>query len=126
MSYEGLIERLKAATGPDRELDIDVHLAFGLAEEGALTWGPYLRRVSLAKSVDAYTRSIDVARALAKRAVPEANCIGFDETPSGVDAYVGLNNVAEGHWMVEGWHETSVPIAIVIATLTAKETDNAD
>lgn len=68
-----LLTRVEMATGPSRSLDLDLHIALGLAESGAEEWGPYLRRRSLAKTVDAYTYSIDAALVLVKQKLPESD-----------------------------------------------------
>jgi hypothetical protein len=70
-----------------------------------------------------YTTSIDAALALADRVLPEMNCVGFDKSPSGVEAYVSRNNVDSGHWFETGWHKSSPAIALCIAILKANHKD---
>lgn len=55
-----LLTRVEMATGPSRPLDLDLHIALGLAESGA-------------KTVDAYTYSIDAALVLVKQKLPESD-----------------------------------------------------
>lgn len=76
-----------------------------------------------ADDVGRYTTSIDAAYALAERVLPEMNCIGFDKTPSGVEAYVSRNNVDSGHWVVTGEHPSSPALAICLAILRANHKD---
>lgn len=66
-----------------------------------------------------YCRSLDAALTLRPDG---ANCHGYDFDPvNGVTAYWSRNNVSDhSHWIREGHHKTSVPIALVIACLKAQ------
>lgn len=115
-----LIERLSAATGPDRELDGDIAWAVGAAPVGAfrmsghLDGGVFGTGAHTSWAAPSYTASIDAALTLLPEGV---NHHGYGMTPNGVDAYVSRNSVASGHWIQEGTHPTSIPIAIAIAAL---------
>ena len=71
------------------------------------------------------TTSFDAAYALAERVLPEMNCIGFDKSPRGVEAYVSRNNVESGHWFVAGEHPSSPTLALCIATIKANHKERA-
>lgn len=133
--YADLIARVEKASGPDRELDIEIFRAVvAVPNEGQMVgveprqWDPRYTPLlvphpkwgfSPAVSDDAerYTASIDAALTLA----PEgANCWGFDKTPIGSEAYFSRNHVSDGHWYVSGFHCHSA-IAICIAALRARE-----
>lgn len=106
-----LIARLEAATEGSRELDLAIY-ALCVPEspekwvrDRPETYAPH------------YTTSIDAALSL----VPEtANCHGYDRDPKEVVAFVSRNHVKDGHWLKEGCHPTSVPLALCIAALRAR------
>lgn len=110
-----LITRLEEAAEGSRELDVAIYahikgIADDIAERHWQAFSPV-------------TTSIDAALALAERVLPEMNCIGFDKTPSGVEAYVSRNNVDSKHWVVTGEHPSSPALAICIAILKANHKD---
>jgi hypothetical protein len=131
----GLIERLEKATGPDRTLDcciaVDADGFFEVAPQwdgGPVGYG-YIDKSDGARIepghggdqlVPRYTRSIDAALALTERAVPWANCHGYDKDNGGFTAYVSRNHVPRNEaQFYEAQHKTSLPLAILIATLRA-------
>ena len=106
-----LITRLEEAAAGSWKLDAEIEVLFSAQN----------LREALARRD--YTTSLDAAYALAERVLPEMNCIGFDKTPRGVEAYVSRNNVDSGHWCVIGWHKSSPAIALCIATIKANHKD---
>jgi len=124
-----ILSRLRSAESGNRELDGDIALALGQVDAEAVNWtrredGWLWYRFVEPDDFDTweappYTTSIDAALALVERMLPDANCVGYDKTPLRVDAYVSRNNVKSGHWCEDGWHKSSVPIAI-LAALFAK------
>jgi hypothetical protein len=111
MSLSELLERVKAASGPDREIDMAIAREFDLFE--TLMGDRRFMRPFY------FTASIDAAVALIERALPEANCHGYDAGPNGVSAYVSRNNIAVGHWSFETKGATPA-LALVAALLKAK------
>lgn len=131
-----LLSRVEAASGPDRELDcyleafVSRHTAdgqFHIVEPPtydqrrffynplpSVDWIGY----DLLNISPKYTESLDAALALAGRALPEANCIGFDKTPGEIDAYVSRNCVDAGHWYYGGNGDTPA-LAVLAALLRA-------
>jgi hypothetical protein len=128
---ESLITRLREATVPDRELDIEIAMAF---------WKPgsdytRIRRPILAEDCDVeevgisgvhaikrvapVTSSLDAAIALVERVLPEANCYGAEKDWKGWLCFVSRNNVKSGHWYKEAEHPTSAPLALLTAAVTA-------
>ena len=63
----GLLERVRAATGPDRVLNGDVLMAFGWASDGGIAIDPEGRRVF---QIPDATLSLDAALALVERVLP--------------------------------------------------------
>ena len=105
-SLDELIARLEAASEGSRELDWE------------LAGRPSFSDGSPDLNNPRYTTSLDAALSL----VPEgANCHGYEASPFGINAYWSRNNVTDGRWLFEGSHETSVPIAFVIASLKARK-----
>lgn len=109
-----LITRLEEAAEGSRELDELVALG---------TTHPYGIGPSGRAALLPYTTSIDAALALASRVLPEMNCIGFDKSPSGVEAYVSRNNVKSGHWFVAGEHPSSPALALCIDIIAYRVTE---
>lgn len=93
-----LLERVKAASGPDRELDGEVH---DFATQTVEQYAP------------AYTASVDAALALVERLLPgwnwHLNRLG---QPRAV-----INDGPKAQF--ECWDNTTLPLAILAALLTA-------
>lgn len=102
-----LLERCKAATGPDRNTDAMLH-HFALDGVGTGNWHDSPR----------YTASVDASLALVERKLPDANCYGVEREPRGWTAYVSRNEVPSGHWLNEATGSTA-PLAILCALLQA-------
>lgn len=77
-SLERLIERVRAATGPDQVLDLDISLHFrGLRNVGGY-WAEEIetgKRVKINYASEPVTASIDAALALVERELPEHDWI---------------------------------------------------
>jgi hypothetical protein len=101
-----LITRLEEAA--EGSLDLDL-----------LVWASYGFLGTLGETMGHVTNSIDAAYALAEWVLPEMNCVGFDKTPRGVEAYVSRNDVDSGHWVETGEHPSSPALALCIAILKA-------
>jgi hypothetical protein len=108
-----LLERVREATGPDRDIDQAIREAID---------GKMMERQLLWRETFPYSASIDASLALVGRLLPGANCVGFDKDPRDVTAYVSRNHVAEGHYFVEGVAATP-PLAILAALLSALNKD---
>lgn len=74
-----LLERIKAADGPSRELDAEIFIRFtpGVADAGRIDrdhgvvgWWPRDNGYQAAREVPSYTYSIDTALALVERMLP--------------------------------------------------------
>lgn len=127
-----LITRLEEAAEGSRELDEQIHNLLcaskfrtcikGLSDKDGGLW-MYEFPGHGASSALPVTTSIDAALALAERVLPEMNCIGFDKSPSVVEAHVSRNNVESGHWFVLGEHPSSPALALCIATIKANHKD---
>jgi hypothetical protein len=124
-----LLERVKAATGPDKILDRDILCVIdGWAyEKRARDRQPWMygpkgeRRDPPGVGVFGAPRcsaSIDAALALTERMLPEANRRGVEQEADGWSAYVSRNGVKSGHWLVESIGKTA-PLAILAALLSA-------
>jgi len=61
-----LAERCEAATGPDRELDCDIGVAFGLFERDLMRPGMVIKDGRSGMGWPAFTASLDAAMTLAK------------------------------------------------------------
>jgi hypothetical protein len=131
---EALVKRLEEATEPSAELDKLLHWHIchpryatkpigwpdKPATAGHPTWGdpiPLEEWIDEGFSSLPYTSSVDAALTL----VPDdANTHGHEVEEYGIVAWCGRNFVDDGHWLAEGRHPTSLPIAIVIASLRAR------
>lgn len=113
---QSLLSRLQSLTGPDREIDGEIALMNGWRH---LPSGLWLSATCQGHAdPPEYTTSIEAALTL----VPDwANSHGYDFGPRSVEAYVSLNNVANGHRYVGGEHPTSPAIALLIAIMRARE-----
>lgn len=115
-----LLARAEGATGRDNALATDIYNALGdqAMDRGKLgwTWRPGGR--GMWHNLPDLCSSLDAALELVARALPDANCHGYDLTPSGVDAYVSRNSVASGHWLKEGRAATPA-LALLAALLKA-------
>lgn len=104
---DDMIKRVKNATEPSRELDAEIWLLEG---------GPaYAFRQNYPGQAPEYTSNFEAALELMPA---DANCHGYDCDPiMKICAYFSRNNVKSGHWVREGYHATSVPMAFVLAFL---------
>jgi len=126
-----LLERVKAATGPDSELADAVWLAVipGAQRVNKMAQWPEENpiweyfdpaRNTYSRFIPNILGSIDAALALTERMLPAANCKGIEYDPSnGWCAYLSLNHVATGHWYKEAYSASSAPLAILAALLSA-------
>lgn len=111
-----LIERLRAAEGPDRGLDARIHILLAGGSEADADYAatdPDLTCAPLR-----YTESVDAALTL----VPEAH---LWELRHGVEARAIVWNMETdygeaGHDVPKGYHATSPAIALCIAALEAR------
>ncbi|MFS2326645.1 hypothetical protein U2P60_14715 [Brucella sp. H1_1004] len=121
-----LIDRLSKLDGPDREVDAQIYILFNIPTEragridyanGMVGWwpkdGPYVSAVT----VPAYTASVDAAIALAARLFPGTE-YEFTNLYNIVRVTIEMNGEFGGF---HGEHVNSLPIAICIALLRAKE-----
>ena len=133
-----LVARLEAASVGSRELDAHVTVALRLGcKRGLPDDLQYLQKVrkddecapgtywyvcrsgKSLRTAEPVTTSLDAALALAERVLPEANCMGFDRDPKGVDAYVSRNCVPRDEvWLVEARAATPA-LALCLAILKA-------
>ena len=124
-----LLSRVRAASGPDRELDADIcaHLYGGARV--SFDYNIQVREDPKGMLVETdaelgspphITTSIDAAVALVERVLPGANTVGVEKNPKGATAYVARNYVHSGHWMTEVDAATP-PLAILAALLSALE-----
>lgn len=64
-----LIERVRNASGPDREIDLDIAIVCGIVDPEVAKYGPYLRRAER-RRVDPFTSSIEAITALIEKRLP--------------------------------------------------------
>lgn len=118
-----LIERLEAASGPDRELDAEIAVAIGLGKATANHAGRYWKQGDLhvTGEAPAYTASIDAALTL----VPEGWTYEGRQGPSGFPHLWTLSTIKCGdvrYTTVTG-RARSAAITLCIAALRAREAD---
>lgn len=117
----GLLERVKAATGPDRVLDEDLALCFGWSHEVNLEedYECWRDDAGKARYLPKVTASVDAALALVERMLPGWAC-GFDAGPKTKIAFVDRHDFADrmfgARWTAEA---TTLPLAILAVVLTA-------
>jgi len=114
-----LIDRLSKLEGPDRDVDADIDRAFGLnVDTGALS-GPWTKYPAPDhyRETSRYTGSLDAARALMDRLFPGTE-YEFTNLYNIVRVTIEMNGKYGGF---HGEHVNSLPIAICIALLRAKE-----
>lgn len=136
-----LLDRVRAATKGDREIDARIHHALFPDQRVLLDAGSIRppRREPIYGAlrdfpIDGWTdwdgiaitleaapcaTSIDAAVALAERVLPEMNCWGVERKVATYDAYVSRNNVPDGHWLIEALDLKSAPLAMLAAILSA-------
>jgi len=121
-ALEGLLSRVEAATGPDRELDRDLAVAIGGYER--VEMHPHFMRETTTNRVGwygrmapFYTSSIDAALALVERVLPGAQW-EITNLYGAAKAELPLNHgdgSVQGAWREDG----NVPLAILAATCRA-------
>ncbi len=125
-----LITRLSKLDAPDREVDAEIYIRFNIPAEragridysnGMVGWwpkdGPYVSAVT----VPAYTASVDAVIALMVRLFPGTE-YEFTNLYNIVRVTIEMNGEYGGF---QGEHVNSLPIALCIALLRAKEASNA-
>jgi hypothetical protein len=120
-----LLARVKAATGPDRELDLDIAAALFTDGEDTAWWQRrkerFLSSHMLVDAAPPYTASIDAALALTERMLPGRSYHvarhSLVKTPFFVAAIGSRSGPPQ-----EGTHEASAPLAILAALLTSLST----
>lgn len=129
-SLEGLLERVKTATGPDFQLDQDIATTIGgyVYEKRGRDTKPWFYPVKSKSAYDRcdyfslprYTGSIDDTKELVKRLLPEAMLRVFDNPDDGSVRAEIVTGIDYG----KGDHDTW-PLAILAALLSSlKETPN--
>lgn len=126
----GLRERLAVSTGPDREIDADIFIALsgevpidaGRIDRlgGMVGWWPLDSHYESAREVPRYSGSIDAALALVARLLP-ALCPGVSQSVFHLTWTAWLGDQREGAAFIvaDASHDTSAPLAILLALLTA-------
>lgn len=116
---EGLLERVKAATGPDRELDRAIGEHFGECDYS----GPAHHR-PLSDWARPYTASIDAALALVERCLP-GWVVLIDQYPSSWTVNIAHYKTGYGVWG-DDFDATAKtgPLAILSALLHALDNQN--
>lgn len=105
----GLIERLREAKGPDKQLDLDIAVQLGQP----WTYGDDLRGLA----PDRYTASIDAALALVEQKLPRAD---WTLEPDGCWLrQMGDDDVIEHQGVLVGRGGKCTAIAILLALLSA-------
>lgn len=124
MALRDLLVRVEKATGPDRELDADIHEAFAprpdsFRREGFEWIDPKMPSVRFAP--DRFTASIDTVMALVEKRFPRV----FLEL-SGPRRYLNIPTPVPNVWRAElswdhgtGWGST-MPLAILSALLRSE------
>ncbi|WP_375597611.1 hypothetical protein [Devosia sp. Naph2] len=128
-SLEGLIERVKAATGPDRELDIAIGTTLG-----GWTYQPHVShnfkwndgKFDRPNGPPSYTASIDAALALVERCLPEWVVADLSQNsrhagdPWGCElAFYHGRDPSQNRRGVSGYQYSSAALAIIAALLNA-------
>lgn len=140
-TLQGLLERLRSATGPDRELDARLTVMFDVRPEWCVGYGSELW-IDLKSGLDEpvirintggkrsqghppmgpyapYTASLDAALALVERTLPDP---GEHLMVLGRDA-VHFNLTKHPHVLVGFGYAPTAPLAVLIALLTALSGD---
>lgn len=125
MELEQLLERVKVAKGPDRELDADIAAALGFKIEWkqanytlemypVITWPPGR------EPCPQFTTSIDAALALVERVLPGFQWLIRNDETRGFFANLHEPHKSpnQGHWSAPCWAATPA-LAILSALLTA-------
>ena len=112
--YTAIITALEGLEGPDREVEIGIHLAVG----GSIKNGWYrLPETSYTTQAAAeYTASLDAAIALVKRVMPKNTSFGIMETRTSVCA-----KIYQGSTQISSECHPCYAIALLIAMFKALE-----
>lgn len=102
---------VRTCTGDDGSDEFQV---YATSQSNGYLWADYRHRAP-DNCIDAALALIHSAHALKSK----PNSHGYAADPKGVQAYISLNQVASGHWMVDGSHRNSVPLAFLAAALGA-------
>lgn len=72
-ALQGLLDRVRAANGPDREIDWRIAEMLSIPEpwRGSTIWPPFMANSKFDKAIPAYTASLDVITALIERELPD-------------------------------------------------------
>lgn len=142
--YSDLIERLREADGPDRELDCHLGYVANLDLGDGVNWRDKMDRLGMEYCLGAatshqnvwshelphYTASVDSALSLVERVLPgwrvsSLHTIDADAPASSQHAYC-RSEICPRHGDDEGWKigrvyglSKSLPLAVLIALLTA-------
>lgn len=115
-----LLERVKAATGPDRELDWRIAEVLNIPEPWPATtaWPPFMAGSKFDKALPAYTTSVDAALALVERCLPGWKRSLFEKRGGG-----WIARVSSPRWDTftsgEDTPMPTAPLAILAALLSA-------
>lgn len=125
MELKELIERVKAATGPDRELDSDLGFTLGWYANGYEFYAWAEADGTFVESVNPkpFTASIDAALALTQRVLPGWTLARLSQD----DHKLWYVELRQGHATSYGRvviapstiHGLPLPLAIILALLTA-------
>ncbi len=119
MNHTQLIERLRKAEGPDRELDIAIEQWSGVKATNDACLTESMRHGWFEAFTPLYTASIDASLSLVKRLLPGAMwCTGsMEEGPFCRLLWPDATGSFGGNYVSD--YAASAPIAILIAALTA-------
>lgn len=114
-----LIERLEAATGPDRKLDVGIERAIGNAPYCEVDWPGW------EKSCPHYTGSLDAAMSLIPEERWRVYALQEPYLTSKMDWFCGLDHRTEHYKHGSQIGEAATPaLAICIAALKARMNDD--
>jgi hypothetical protein len=133
MSLHELLERAKAASGPDRELDAEIEhaarfqrgLSLGLKPDQIAVWNHvgngYVESHGTRYASPAYTASIDAAVALISRVLPGLYMwqLEFDDEPTDCP-YMARLYTTNGAPSGVSESGPTAPLALIVALLEAK------